>query len=443
MPGTVIVGTQWGDEGKAKLVDLLSAKADMVVRYQGGHNAGHTVVANGQKFAFRLTPSGILFPSVIPVIGNGVVLDPTTLLAELDMLASRGIDTSRLVVSTNAHLIMPYHPILDVLAEAARGDNAIGTTKNGIGPAYVDKAAREGLRVQDLLAPDRFRTRLASVLADKNEILTKRYGHDPLDFEEISAQYLDEFAPRMRPLIGDSVAVIHEALEAGKEVLFEGAQATFLDIDHGTYPFVTSSNPVAGSACAGAGVGPRDLNRIIGIAKAYVTRVGSGPFPSELHDSVGELIVERGREFGTVTGRQRRPGWFDAVMMRQAARLNSLTELAVTKLDIFDPLPVIKVCVAYEIDGKRHTHLPSDQAMIQRAVPVYVEFPGWESDTTTARSVDELPINAQRYVRFLSREVGVPIRTLGIGPARDEVMTVPPEWLDIVDPAVAGAGSEQ
>lgn len=430
MPGTVVVGIQWGDEGKAKVIDLLSKQADMVVRYQGGHNAGHTVVVDGQKFAFRLTPSGILFPHVIPVIGNGVVVDPTTLLAELDMLTGRGVDVSRLVLGANAHLIMPWHPILDVLAEQRRGAAAIGTTKNGIGPAYVDKVAREGLRVQDLMSPERFRDRLKTALEAKNLVLTRIYDHEPLDGMAIEEQFLGDFAKRLKPYVGDSVNVIHAALAAAKTVLFEGAQATFLDIDHGTYPYVTSSNPVAGSACAGAGVGPRDLTRIVGIAKAYVTRVGSGPFPTELFGPEGELIVERGQEFGTVTGRRRRPGWFDAVMVRHAAKLNSLTEIALTKLDILDPFETVKVCVAYDIDGVRTSDLPADVSMLERAVPVYVDMPGWQSDTTTIRNVDELPEQAQTLVRFIARESGVPISTLGIGPARDEVMTVPSTWLE-------------
>jgi adenylosuccinate synthase len=425
MPGTVVVGTQWGDEGKAKVVDLLSHSADVVVRYQGGHNAGHTVVANDKKFAFRLTPSGILYPHVTPVIGNGVVLDLATLFAEIEMLESNGIDTGRLMVGANAHLIMPYHQKLDALAEKRRGDFAIGTTKNGIGPAYVDKVARDGLRVQDLLVPSRFRARLKAVLADKNAILTAVYGEEPFKEEELLARYLDDYAPRLAPYIGDSVAFVQKALRENKQVLFEGAQATFLDIDHGTYPFVTSSNPVAGAACAGAGVGPRDLTRIVGIAKAYVTRVGAGPFPSELKDSIGEGIVERGAEFGTVTGRRRRPGWFDAVMMRHAAQLNSLTELAIIKLDIFDPLPSVKVCVAYEIDGQRVEHLPAFQDQLERAVPIYEELPGWLSDTTGVRSFSELPENAQRYVQFLAQQSGVEVSMLGVGPGRDEIIPMP------------------
>ena len=425
MPGTVVVGTQWGDEGKAKVVDLLSQSADVVVRYQGGHNAGHTVVANGKKFAFRLTPSGILYPNVTPVIGNGVVLDLATLFAEIEMLQENGIDTSRLMVGANAHLIMPYHQRLDALAEKRRGDFAIGTTKNGIGPAYVDKVARDGLRVQDLLVPSHFRARLKAVLTEKNAVLTSVYGDEPFNEDELLALYLDDYAPRLAPYIGDSVAFVQRALRENKLVLFEGAQATFLDIDHGTYPFVTSSNPVAGAACAGAGVGPRDLTRIVGIAKAYVTRVGAGPFPSELKDDIGSGIVERGHEFGTVTGRRRRPGWFDAVMMRHAAQLNSLTELAIIKLDIFDPLPTLKVCVAYEIDGQRVEHLPAFQDQLERAVPLYEELPGWQSDTTGVRSFAELPLNARSYVHFLAEQSGVEVSMLGVGPGRDEIIPMP------------------
>ena len=424
MTGTVVVGTQWGDEGKAKVVDLLSERSDMVVRYQGGHNAGHTVVVGDRKFAFRLTPSGILYPHVSPIIANGVVLHLPTLFAELDMLATADIDTSRLRVSTNAHLIMPWHQVLDTLAEAQRGERALGTTKNGIGPAYVDKVAREGIRVQDLLSPTRFRERLRYALVEKNLILTKVFDADPINEHDVASEYLDTFAPRLAPYVADTVDLIHRALRAQESVLFEGAQATFLDIDHGTYPFVTSSNPIAGAACAGAGVGPRDLTRIVGIAKAYVTRVGAGPFPTELHDGVGHDIVERGREFGTVTGRRRRAGWFDAVMMRQAVRLNSLTELAILKLDILDPLPTVKICVAYDIDGARHEFLPADLGLFARAVPVYEELPGWQTDTTSCRTHDELPSNAQSFLRRLAETSGVNVSMLGIGPARDQMIAV-------------------
>ena len=424
MPGTVVVGTQWGDEGKAKVVDLLSEAADVVVRYQGGHNAGHTGVVGDRKFAFRLTPSGILYPHLTPIIGNGVVLHLPTLFGELDMLTAADIDVARLRISTNAHLIMPWHIQLDILSETRRGEKALGTTKNGIGPAYVDKVAREGIRVQDLLAPKRFRERLRYAVLEKNLILTKVYDADPINEQDTLDQFLDEFAPRIAPMVADTVDLIHSALSNGQEVLFEGAQATFLDIDHGTYPFVTSSNPVAGAACAGAGVGPRDLTRIVGIAKAYVTRVGAGPFPTELHDDIGNDIIERGQEYGTVTGRRRRAGWFDAVMMRQAVRLNSLTELAVMKLDILDPLPVVKICVAYDIDGLRHDFLPSDLSLFARAVPVYEEFAGWQVDTSACRSADELPVNARAFLRRLEEASNVHVAMLGIGPARDQMVSL-------------------
>ncbi len=420
----MIVGTQWGDEGKAKVIDLLASDlhaGDAVVRYQGGHNAGHTVVVAGEKFAFRLVPSGVLVPGVGVFIGNGVVVDPATLIGELDALGARNVDTSGLLVSGQAHLILPYHPIIDSMQEAARGANSIGTTKNGIGPAYVDKAARIGLRVGDLLDRDRFAERLRGALEEKNRWFASHNAPE-LDASTIEDQYLNEFAPRLAPFIGDTVSRIHELLEAGGTVLFEGAQATFLDIDHGTYPYVTSSNPVAGAACAGAGVGPRCLERIIGIAKAYVTRVGHGPFPTELFDATGDLLQERGREFGTVTGRRRRCGWFDAVMLRQAARLNSLTEIALTKLDVLDPLETVRICVAYEIDGERESHLPPDPGRFARAVPIFEDLPGWKESIEHCRSWADLPGAAQAYVKRLEEAVGVRIRYVGVGPGRDEIV---------------------
>ena len=345
MPGTVIVGTQWGDEGKGRFTDYLSKSSHLVVRYQGGHNAGHTIVVDGTRFALQLVPSGVLYPTTTPVIGNGVVVDPAVLLAELDMLEGRGIDTSRLRLSGNAHLIMPYHQELDRLTERYLGRNKLGTTKRGIGPAYADKAARVGIRVQDLLDPKIFREKLDLVLREKNVVLAKVYNRLPLSARDIAERYLS-YAPRLEPMIADTVHLVHEALEAGQEVLFEGAQATFLDLDHGTYPYVTSSNPVAGGACIGAGVGPNAISRVIGVVKAYTTRVGAGPFPTELSDDVGDTLVDRGREFGTNTGRRRRTGWLDAVMLRQAVRLNGCTELAVTKLDVLDTLDELKICVA-------------------------------------------------------------------------------------------------
>ncbi|MDA8061619.1 MAG: adenylosuccinate synthase [Actinomycetota bacterium] len=420
MPATVVVGTQWGDEGKGKLTDLLAERAQVVVRYQGGHNAGHTIVVAGESFALQLIPSGVLYPSVVPVIGNGVVVDPQVLLAELGALEDRGVDCSRLRVSGSAHLIMPYHQELDALAERRLGRNKLGTTKRGIGPAYADKASRIGLRVQDLLDPKIFRQKLELVLKEKNQVLAKVYNRLPLSADEISERYLRQYAPRLAPLVADTVAIVHDALDAGQEVLLEGAQATFLDLDHGTYPFVTSSNPVAGGACTGAGVGPRHITRVIGVAKAYLTRVGSGPFPTELTGALGDELVERGHEYGTNTGRRRRTGWFDAVMARQAVRLNSLTEIALTKLDVLDERESIRVCVAYEHDGVRYEHLPYHQSVLHQATPLYEELPGWQADTTGASSLADLPPPARAYVERLASLAGVPIHLVGVGPGREQ-----------------------
>jgi adenylosuccinate synthase len=422
VPGTVVVGTQWGDEGKGKLTDILAKEMQMVVRYQGGHNAGHTVVVDGTSFALQLVPSGVLYPWVTPVIGNGVVVDPAVLLEEVDTLTAQGIDCGRLRVSGNAHLILPYHQELDRVTERYLGKASLGTTKRGIGPAYADKAARVGLRVQDLLDGKIFRQKLDVVLKEKNLVLAKVYNRLPQSADQIASRYLDDLAPRLEPMIADSVQLVHEALAAGQHVLFEGAQATFLDVDHGTYPFVTSSNPVAGGACTGAGIGPRDLQRIIGIAKAYVTRVGSGPFPTELDDEQGDVLVQRGHEFGTNTGRRRRTGWFDAVMMRQAVRLNSLTEIALTKLDVLDAFASVKVCVAYEADGKRYEHVPYHQSVLHRVRPVYEELPGWHTDLTKVTRPSELPQAAREYVAFLESLAGVPVSYVGVGPGRDQTV---------------------
>ncbi len=420
----VIVGTQWGDEGKGKLTDLLAGDMDVVVRYQGGHNAGHTIVVGDQSFAVQLVPSGILHPKTLNLIGNGVVVDPQVLLDELAMLEDRGIDTTNLLVSGNAHLILPYHQEIDMMAERYLGNNKLGTTKRGIGPTYADKAARVGIRVQDLLDPKIFRQKLDVVLKEKNAILAKVYNRLPLSADEIAGKYLDEIAPRLAPRIADTVNAVHTALEAGKQVMFEGAQATFLDLDHGTYPFVTSSNPVAGGACVGAGVGPRHIDRVIGVAKAYLTRVGSGPFPSELTDEVGDLLIDRGHEYGTNTGRRRRAGWYDAVMLRHAVRLNSLSEIFLTKLDVLDTFETLKVCVAYEIDGERVDHMPYHQSQIHKAIPVYEEFPGWKSDCSGATKLDELPSKARDYVQFLSDQAGVPVSYVGVGPGRLQTVRV-------------------
>ena len=422
MPATVVVGTQWGDEGKGKFTDLVARDMHMVVRYQGGHNAGHTLVVDGVTFALQLIPSGVLYDHIVPVIGNGVVVDPRVLLTEMDQLGAKGVDCSRLKVSGNAHLIMPYHQELDALHERHLGAGKLGTTKRGIGPAYADRAMRTGLRVQDLLDPKIFRQKLNVAMSHHNQVLTKVFNRLPLDIDAVATEYLDQCAPRMAPHIGDSVALIHESLEAGEDVLLEGAQATFLDLDHGTYPFVTSSNPVSGGACVGAGIGPRDIGRIIGIAKAYVTRVGSGPFPTELHDDIGDYLVDVGHEYGTNTGRRRRTGWFDAVMLRQAVRVNSLTEIALTKLDILDGLDSLKVCVGYESDGKRYDHMPYHQSVIHSARPIYEELPGWKSDISAITDPVDLPPQAAGYIEFLERQVGVPIRLVGVGPGREQYL---------------------
>lgn len=420
MPATVVVGTQWGDEGKGKLTDLLAGEMDMVVRYQGGHNAGHRIVVEGEAFALQLVPSGVLYPHIRAVIGNGVVVDPAVLLKELDTLSAKGIDVSRVVVSGNAHLIMPYHQELDRVTERYLGKNALGTTKRGIGPAYADKASRIGLRVQDLLDPKIFREKLDLVLMEKNPLLTRVYNRLPINADELADHYLNDLAPRIIPMVADTVTLVHDALARGERILLEGAQATFLDLDHGTYPYVTSSNPVASGACTGSGLGPRDLDRIVGIAKAYITRVGAGPFPTELDGELGELLVDRGHEYGTNTGRRRRVGWFDAVMARQARRLNSLSEIALTKLDVLDTLETIKVCVAYEANGERYEYPPYHQSVLHDVVPVYEELPGWCEDITHCTSYDQLPKAARDYVAYLSDVTGVPISVVGVGPGREQ-----------------------
>ena len=420
MPATVVIGAQWGDEGKGKVVDLLAERSDVVARYQGGNNAGHTIVAGDQTYALHLIPSGILYPDTLCIIGNGVVVDPFVLVKELDQLEERGVDTSNLRISGAAHLIMPYHVQLDTQSEIRLGKLSIGTTRRGIGPAYMDKAARIGIRVQDLLDPEIFRQKLTAVLGDKNKVFTRVYNRLPEDPDALADRVLAEVAPQVEPYIADTVSLVHDALESGANVLFEGAQATFLDLDQGTYPFVTSSNPVAGGACTGAGVGPRAIERVVGIAKAYVTRVGAGPFPTELADEVGDHLVTVGREFGTNTGRRRRPGWFDAVMLRHAVRVNSLSELAITKLDILDGLDTLRVCVAYDVDGVRHDHLPYHQSDLHSAVPVYEDLPGWGTDLSTATERHQLPAEAVAYLEFLEEQVGVPVTFVGTGPGRDQ-----------------------
>ncbi len=426
MPGIALVGIQWGDEGKGKVTDLLAERTDFVVRYQGGNNAGHTIVVEGERYALHLVPTGVLYPHCTPVIGAGVIVNPSVLLEEVDALEARGVDTSKLMLSGNAHLVMPYHLELDRVTERRLGKNQLGTTKRGIGPAYADKAARIGLRTQDLLDPKIFSEKLAVALKEKNVVLTRVYGRLPLDQAAIEDEYLG-YAERLAPHITEASLAVQRALDGGKTVLFEGAQATMLDLDHGTYPFVTSSNPIAGGACAGAGVGPRDIQRIIGIAKAYCTRVGSGPFPSEADPADAELLVEAGGEYGTTTGRKRRCGWFDAVAARYASRLNTLTELVITKLDVlskFDPIPV---CIGYEYEGERFEDLPHNQTIFNKCRPIYEQAPGWSSDITGAREINDLPKEARAYLERLESLVGVRISWASVGPGRDQIVSVSEE----------------
>jgi adenylosuccinate synthase len=427
VPGAVIVGAQWGDEGKGRFTDYLAKEAALCVRYQGGHNAGHTIIVDGEVFKLQLVPSGVLYPWVTPVIGNGVVVDPAVLIEELDMLERKGVDTRGLRLSGNAHLIMPYHQELDRVTERYLGKNKLGTTKRGIGPTYADKALRVGLRVQDLLDPKIFKEKLDLALREKNGVLAKVYNRLPIDAKDICERYLS-YVPRLAPHIDDTVHLVHQALDAQQWVLFEGAQATYLDLDHGTYPFVTSSNPVAGGVCTGAGVGPLAIERVVGIVKAYVTRVGSGPFPTELleGDDVGDLLVDRGVEYGTNTGRRRRPGWLDLVMIKHAARLNTFTELAITKLDVLSPLKELKVCVAYEDDsGRRYEHVPYHQSVVHKVRPVYETLPGWQCDIERAARLDDLPPAARDYVRFIEEVTGVHVSFVGVGPQRDQTVVLP------------------
>jgi adenylosuccinate synthase len=421
MPATILVGTQWGDEGKGKATDLLADRMDYVVRYQGGNNAGHTVVAGGRTFKLHLIPSGILYDHITSVIADGVVIDPKVLLEEMDELAALGVDTSRLLLSTNAHLIMPYHQELDRVTERFLGKQRLGTTKRGIGPAYADKAARIGLRVQDLTDRKIFRQKLDAALKEKNAILSKVYNRLPLEAEQIAEDYMG-FGERLAPHIADTSSVLHRALRDGKQVLLEGAQGTLLDLDHGTYPFVTSSNPVAGGALVGAGLGPKEVEGVIGVTKAYVTRVGSGPFPTEDTGQAGDRMQERGHEFGTTTGRRRRCGWFDAVLLRYAARVNGLTEIFLTKLDVLSGLESVKVCVAYRYEGEEYDDLPPHQTIVHKAEPVYEELEGWSEEIGAARTIDDLPAAARSYVDHLGKLGEVPVRMVSVGASREQTV---------------------
>src|ERR687891_993795 len=423
MSGTALVGIQWGDEGKGKVTDLLAAETDLVVRYQGGNNAGHTIVVGDEKYALHLVPTGILYEHCTPVIGPGVVIDPGVLLDEMTALTQRGIDPSSLKISGNAHVIMPYHLELDKVTERFLGRNRLGTTKRGIGPAYADKATRIGLRVQDLTDEKIFREKLEVVLKEKNAILSRVYNRLPLRADDIVRDYLG-YGERLAPHIADTSAVLYRALREGKRVLLEGAQGTLLDLDHGTYPFVTSSNPVAGGALVGTGLGPKEVDRVIGVTKAYLTRVGSGPFPTEDQGEVGEGMRERGQEFGTTTGRPRRCGWLDAVLLRYAARVNGLTELFLTKLDVLSGLRSVKVCVAYRYEGAVFEDVPPHQSIVHRAEPVYEELEGWPEELSEARGVDDLPPAARKYVERLADLGDVPVGTVSVGPSREQTVEV-------------------
>jgi adenylosuccinate synthase len=421
VPTTVLIGAQWGDEGKGKVTDHLSETADVVVRYQGGNNAGHTIVVGDERFALTLIPSGVLYPQVTPVIGNGCVIDPSVLVNEMAELDARGIDPSRLRISANAHLIMPYHRKLDAVMERFLGQQQIGTTKRGIGPAYMDKYSRHGIRVQDLFDPKILRQKLDIALKDKNKILTKVYNSLPMEVEPIAEEYLG-YEDKLRAHVTDTSLLLFEAQQAGKQIIFEGAQGTLLDIDHGTYPFVTSSNPTAGGATTGSGIGPKAIDNVIGVAKAYITRVGTGPFPTELHDETGARMVELGGEFGTVTGRRRRCGWLDLVALRYATRVNGLTELAMTKLDILSSFDTLKVAVAYDSLGERFEEFPRQQRVLYNCHPVYEDLPGWNSDISGIRKFDDLPKEARQYIEYVEETIGIPVTMIGVGPAREAIV---------------------
>ncbi|HEX9696951.1 MAG TPA: adenylosuccinate synthase [Actinomycetota bacterium] len=425
MPATVLIGAQWGDEGKGKITDILGPETDVIVRYQGGNNAGHTVIAGDVTLKLHLVPSGILYPEIVPMIGDGVVVDPAVLIEEMDALAAQGISTDRLLVSVNAHLIMPYHRLLDAVIERHLGRSQLGTTKRGIGPAYADKASRIGLRVQDLLDMKIFEQKLEVVLKERNAVIAKIYNRLPLKAVDIMEQYAG-FAKRLAPHIADTSLELWGALRGGKRVLFEGAQGTLLDVDHGTYPFVTSSNPVAGGACTGGGVGPREISRVIGIAKAYVSRVGAGPFPTEDLGPDGDRMIEIGQEFGTTTGRRRRCGWMDAVLLRYAARLNSLSDVFLTKLDVLSGFEQVKICVAYRHEGTVYDEFPPHQSIFHNCEPVYETLPGWDDDISNARTLAELPSEARAYVQRIEEISGVPITLVSVGPERDQTVRLDP-----------------
>ncbi|MDQ1742607.1 MAG: adenylosuccinate synthase [Pseudonocardiales bacterium] len=423
MPAIVLVGAQWGDEGKGKATDLLGSRVDYVVKFNGGNNAGHTIVIDGEKFALHLLPSGILSQNCTPVIGNGVVIDLEVLFAEIDALQARGRSAEKLVVSSAAHIIPPYNTVIDKVTERFAGSRKIGTTGRGIGPTYADKMNRIGIRVQDLFDEVTLREKVTSALNLKNQVLAKIYNRRALEVDAV-VEFLLSYADRLRPMVADTPLLLHEALEAGKTVLLEAGQATMLDVDHGNYPFVTSSSATAGGACTGSGIPPTRIDRVIAVVKAYATRVGEGPFPTELLHEKGDELRNAGAEFGTTTGRPRRTGWYDAPIARYAARINGVTDFVLTKLDILTGMPEVPVCVAYEIDGVRHADMPMTQAEFARAVPIYETFPGWDDDISAARTMADLPVNCQAYVRALEEMSGAPISVIGVGPGRDQSIVI-------------------
>jgi adenylosuccinate synthase len=418
MPAIVLLGAQWGDEGKGKATDLLGSSVDLVVKYNGGNNAGHTIVIDGEKYALHLLPSGILTPGVVPVIGNGVVIDLAVLFSEIDDLDARGVDTSRLVVSATAHVIGPHHRVIDNVTERFLGNAKLGTTGRGIGPTYADKMSRVGIRVQDVFDEKILRAKVAIALEQKNHLLVKVYNRRAITVDEVVEEFLS-YADRLRPMVADTPLLLSNALDRGKTVLLEGGQATLLDVDHGTYPFVTSSNPTAGGACTGSGIPPTRIDKVVAVIKAYTTRVGAGPFPTELLDADGDRLRDDGAEFGTTTGRPRRCGWYDAVVARYAARVNGVTDFVLTKLDVLTGWERIPVCVAYEVDGRRQDEMPMTQTEFHHAKPVYEFFDGWDEDITGARSLADLPKTAQAYVQALEEMSGAPMSAIGVGPGRD------------------------
>jgi adenylosuccinate synthase len=423
VPAIVLLGAQWGDEGKGKATDLLGSRVDAVVKFNGGNNAGHTIVVDGEKYALHLLPSGILSPGCTPVIGNGVVVDLGVLFDEIDGLEARGVDTSRLVVSAAAHVITTYNRTLDKVTERFLGSRRIGTTGRGIGPTYADKMSRVGIRIQDLFDEEGLRAKIEGALGFKNQVLIKVYNRRAFDADAVADDLLS-YAERLRPMVADTALLLNRMLDGGQTVVLEAAQATLLDVDHGTYPFVTSSNATAGGACTGSGVPPMRITGVIGVVKAYTTRVGEGPFPTELLDTKGQRLREAGAEFGTTTGRPRRCGWFDAVIARYAARINGVTDFVLTKLDVLTGMEEVPVCVAYDVDGVRHDEVPMTQSEFSRAVPIYETFPGWDEDISKARSLDDLPRNARDYVAALEAMIDAPISAIGVGPGRDETITI-------------------